>query len=78
MAATPATPPDTKTLLLRWREAHGVSVRELAALTGVSISQISRYERGLRKPPALTRLQIARRLGVKVDEIFSVENERLS
>lgn len=59
--------------LRAWREANGLSVREIAALTDVSASEISRAERGLLDLPALKKVRIARALGLSLEGLFSSE-----
>ena len=59
--------------LRQWRVDNGLSLRELSDLTGLSVSGLSRLERGKRQPRPLTRVKIARRLGVTVGELFEVE-----
>jgi transcriptional regulator with XRE-family HTH domain len=56
-----------------WRAAAGLSLDEASDLTGLSKPYLSRIERGERQPPALTKVQIARRLGVAVCDLFEVE-----
>ncbi len=46
---------------------------ELADLTGLSASMVSRVERGLRTLLPMTRVRVARRLGVPLRAIFDVE-----
>ena len=59
--------------LRQWRVDNGLSLQELSDLTGLSVSGLSRLERGERQPRPLTRVKIARRLGVTVAELFEVE-----
>lgn len=61
------------TLLREWRRRTGLSLADAAGLTGISQAHLSRIETGKRNPPPLTKVAIARRLGVPVDEIFPVE-----
>lgn len=56
-----------------WRAENGLTLEETADLTGLSISMLSRVERGERNLAPLTKVQVARRLGVAVHEIFDVE-----
>lgn len=56
-----------------WRVDKGLSLQELSDLTGVSVSGLSRLERGERQPRPLTRVRIARRLGVTVGELFEID-----
>ena len=59
--------------LRQWRVDNGLSLQELSDLTGLSPSGLSRLERGQRQPLPLTRVKIARRLGVTVGSLFEVE-----
>ena len=52
--------PEVTTGLRRWREAHGLTVREVADLTGLSPSEVSRAERDLVTLPALKKVRLAR------------------
>ncbi len=58
-----------------WREAHRLSLREVADLTGISLSMLSRIESGDRQPSALLKVRIARRLGAHISELFDTEPE---
>ena len=46
------------------REALGLSLRKLAALSGISASMISDIERGSKSPTVLTVVRLARALGI--------------
>ena len=46
------------------REARGLSLRQLAALSGISSSMISDIERGAKSPTVLTVVRLAEALGV--------------
>ncbi len=61
---------DKKTPLREWREAHRLTVREVAALSGVSASEISRAERGLIRLGAMKKVRLARALGASLEELF--------
>lgn len=56
--------------LRAWREANGISLGELADVTGYSVPMLSRVERGQRHLSALARIRLARALGVRVRELF--------
>lgn len=56
-----------------WRLASGLSLDEVADLVGLSVSMVSRLERGERRLSPQLRVTFARRLGVPVREIFTVE-----
>lgn len=57
--------------LRRARERKGVSLAELARLTGISTSTLSRVESAQRKPSLELLLPITAALGVPLDEIVS-------
>jgi transcriptional regulator with XRE-family HTH domain len=63
----------TPNRLRLWRTDNGISLDELADLTGLSKSMISRVERGERGLSALAKVKIARRLDVPVRDLFEVE-----
>lgn len=62
-----------ETKLRKWREAAGISLAEESGLTGYSTAMLSRAERGLRVFSPMAKVQIARRLGVAVSELFDIE-----
>ncbi|GAA5157173.1 helix-turn-helix domain-containing protein [Ornithinimicrobium tianjinense] len=53
-----------------WRERNRLTLDEVADLTGLSKGYVCRLEHGQRTPAPLTRVRIARRLGVAVRDIF--------
>jgi len=57
----------------QWREEVGWSLEEVAALTGLSASVLSRLERGQRNLRPASKVLVARRLGVHVGVLFEVE-----
>lgn len=61
------------TKLREWRIANDLTVQEVSDLTGVNIAHISRAERGLARFSPLRKVTIARRLGVRVADLFDVE-----
>ena len=63
---------DTTCRLRQWREEAGLSLSDVAGLTGLSTAMLSRVERGHRQLAPLTRVAVARRLGVPVSELFPV------
>lgn len=65
--------PQPATKLAAWREAEGITLQEQSDLTGLSVSTLSRLERGMRKVRPATKVRIARRLGVPIRELFEVE-----
>ena len=66
-----ATPRLSNRLRL-WRVAHGLTLDEVAGLTGLSKAYLSRIERGERHPTAFTKVVIARRLDCAVTDLFDV------
>ena len=59
----------------RERSAAGLTVRGLAARTGVSPSLISQIERGLARPSVATLFSIANELGLSIADLFSGSRE---
>lgn len=62
-----------ETRLRRWRIEKGYTQAEVADLTGLSVPMISRAEAGKRTIAPHTRVVVARRLGVRVADLFEVE-----
>ena len=56
--------------LLVWRRERGLSLAEVAGLTGYSQAMLSRAERGERVFSPMARVRVARCLGVKVGDLF--------
>jgi transcriptional regulator with XRE-family HTH domain len=61
------------TRLRNWRESAELSLGEVGGLTGVSIAMLSRLERGQRRASPRLKVQMARRLGVQIPDLFEVE-----
>jgi transcriptional regulator with XRE-family HTH domain len=61
------------TRLREWREAAGLTLQEAADLGGCSTAMLSRMERGQRRPSPRLKVALARRLGVRVGELFDVD-----
>jgi transcriptional regulator with XRE-family HTH domain len=61
------------TKLRSWRESADLSLGEVGGLTGVSIAMLSRLERGQRRASPRLKVQMARRLGVQIPDLFEVE-----
>lgn len=59
--------------LRQWRIDNGLLLEEVADLTGLSPSMLSRVERGERDMAPLTRVRFARRLDVRVADLFEVD-----
>ncbi len=57
-------------LMRTWRQRHGLTLEEVADVTGISVPMLSRVERGERQLSPLARIRLARALGVKVRELF--------
>jgi transcriptional regulator with XRE-family HTH domain len=53
-----------------WRKAHGISLNEMSALTGYSVTMICRVEAGSREFSPLAKVHIARSLRVRVEDLF--------
>lgn len=60
--------------LRQWRVDTGLTLQEVADLTGVSVSMLSRVERGQKHLSPQTKVRVARRLGVRVADLFDVED----
>lgn len=60
-----------------YRLKKGMSMKELAALAGVSSMTISYYESGERKPGMDTMKALAQALGVRITDFLSNRNENL-
>ena len=60
-------------LLKRWRQHEGLSLRELKGLTGVSVPMLSQVENQQRKMSRHLKIRISRALRTPVDELFEVE-----
>lgn len=56
-----------------WRVDQGLTLDEVADLTGLSASVLSRCERGLRDLRPSTKVRVARRLGCRVRDLFQVD-----
>ncbi len=56
--------------LRQWRVSAGLTLAEVAALTGLSVAELSRVERAQRGMPPMTRVRVARGLGVPLAELF--------
>ena len=56
-----------------WRAENGLTLGEIADLTGLSIPMLSLVERGKRELAPMTKVRVARRLGTSVSALFDVE-----
>lgn len=63
----------TKTRLWHWRTKNELTLAEVAGLTGLSESMLCRVENGERELAPLTKVKVARRLGVPVRALFDLE-----
>jgi Predicted transcriptional regulators len=52
---------------------HAMTQTEFAAYLGLKVAQYNRYENQQQQPTLETAFRIARRLGVKVDDLFTAE-----
>lgn len=59
--------------LRRWRVENDLTLEDVSGLTGISVSMLSRVERGHKQMAPLTRVRVARRLGAPVADLFEVE-----
>jgi transcriptional regulator with XRE-family HTH domain len=59
--------------LRAWRLDAGLSLEEAADLIGISPSMLSLLERGLRGASRDTKVRIARRLEVRISDVFEPE-----
>ena len=53
-----------------WRVNEGLSLTEVSDLTGYSPAMLSRAERGERLFSPLAKVRVARRLGVRISDLF--------
>ncbi|KLL10807.1 MULTISPECIES: helix-turn-helix domain-containing protein [Protofrankia] len=60
----------------QWRTDAGLTLDDLADLTGRSKGYLSRIERGQRTPSPLVKVQLARSLGARVRDLFDVDPVR--
>ena len=71
----PAGTPRLENRLKVARAERGLSQSDLAQLAGVTRQTISSIETGQYVPSALLAFVLAKRLGRRVDELFSLEGE---
>lgn len=57
-----------------WRVTEGLTLEEVHDLTGVSVPMLSLAERGKRHFSPQMKVQIARRLGVRISDLFPVDD----
>lgn len=58
------------------RIKRGISQEKLAELAGVSQSSITRFETGATMPPADAALRIADALGLSIEQVLEVDEQR--
>jgi transcriptional regulator with XRE-family HTH domain len=56
-----------------WRVEHGLTLEEVADLVGLSVAMVSYAERGQRQLSPTAKVRVARRLGVRVRDLFAPE-----
>ena len=56
-----------------WRNRNGYTLEEVAGITGLSVAMLSLVERNKRNLRPSTKIQVARRLGVPVGDLFEPE-----
>jgi transcriptional regulator with XRE-family HTH domain len=61
------------TRLRRWRLDAGLSLAEVSDLVGVAAPVLSRVERGIGGLKPLTKVRIARSLGVPIRDLFEID-----
>lgn len=62
-----------KNRLRVWRIEAGWTLEEMADLTGYSVSQLSRAERGERNLSPAAKVRISRCLGVPIRDLFELD-----
>ncbi|NOH02323.1 MAG: helix-turn-helix domain-containing protein [Chloroflexi bacterium] len=67
---------DVASRLRELREARGISMRSLAAKSGLSANALSMIERGKTSPSVSTLYKLADALGIAITLFFGTENER--
>lgn len=67
---------DVSSRLRELREAQNISMRTLAARSGLSANALSMIERGKTSPSVSTLYKLAGALGVSITAFFSVESDR--
>jgi len=61
--------------LTEWRICHGYTLKDLAALLGITVSMVSQYESGARSPSPKTAKAMIE-LGIPEDVVVSILRER--
>jgi transcriptional regulator with XRE-family HTH domain len=65
-----------RTKFFHWRTARGFTMRDVSAVSGLSISMLSRLETGHRTPSISVKVRLARALGVPVRALFDPAADR--
>ncbi|WP_301965342.1 helix-turn-helix domain-containing protein [uncultured Ruminococcus sp.] len=55
----------------KYRKDRGITQEELAKCAGVSQAMVNYFEKGLKMPSVIALAAIAKKLGVKVDELIN-------
>ena len=61
------------TPLRRWRAHEGLTLEEVADLSGYSSAMLSRAERGERECSPRAKVQLSRALGCRIADLFEVD-----
>ncbi len=61
-------------LVRQIREEKGISITQLAKLTGMSKGHLSRIERGETEPTILTLARISLALNVNIEKLYKIIN----
>ena len=56
-----------------WRQKNRLTLEDISDLTGLSVSMLSRVERGQRHLSLKAKVLLARRLGVRIRDLFPAE-----
>lgn len=59
--------------LQQWRLDNSLTLAEVADITGTSVAMVSRVERGERVMAPMHQVRFARRLGVRIADLFEVQ-----
>ncbi len=61
--------------LRKFRKDHGLSLKDVSAVSGLSVPMLSRVENGHRNLSGLRKIALAQSLGVPVSRLFPREEE---
>jgi transcriptional regulator with XRE-family HTH domain len=59
--------------LLKWCADNGLTITDVAGLSGYSVPYLSLISRGKRTPPPRAKVAIARAVGARVGDLFANE-----